>query len=216
MNVLKLVLYCGIFVLLFSTIPEFNERMLILYAYLALMYYDCKDQNIRSLIVILACFEVGFYELDYLLFLVSKDVWMTGPVAGDMLLDILILINFLVLILSIFYRCEIMELYNKLLHREPFQYLPTRADFVQISVIKAIMLVHAGFMLFTAYHVNEMNNSSGFAAELILRDLFNYSEIYIDIGDKLESIRHFSIVIVLSPWSKITKDKNDKLTTMDY
>jgi hypothetical protein len=207
MNIFKLLLYCGIFILLFSNIASENSRMLILYGYLALMYYDCKNENMRSLIVILAFLEVVFYELDYILYLVSKDIWLTGPVAGDILLDVLILIHFRVLYYSICYRSEIMELFNEFFDREPFQYLPTKADFLQMTIIKYIMIVHMGFMVFNAYNVNLLNLSTTLSEyDRIFDELLTNALIYLEVADQLESLRHFAIVIVLSPWSKITKN----------
>jgi hypothetical protein len=108
-----------------------------------------------------------------------------------------------------------MEVYNNYFNREKFNYLPTKADFIQITVIKMIMYVHMIFMLSNAYNVGELNAAIGAEYTRIDNILYDNATLYIDVQDKLELLRYFAIVIVLSPWSKgFNVDKN-KTHTMN-
>lgn len=201
-NFIRFCIYIGVFILLFSDVLGEDPKRLLFYAYLALIYYDCRDKNVRSLVVILAVLEFVFFELDYILYIIGKYYINTGHVVGDITLDILILICFVSLILSIHYRSEIMNLYTRLYQKEPFDYLPTRADLLQIYVIRITLFVLAFFMLKNAFLVNELNHAEPGQVDVILKKLKQHADYYIDVLEKMEFLRHLSIVLLLSPWSQ--------------
>lgn len=216
MNILKFCFYSGVLLLLISDLLSVDTKMLMFCGYLSFIYYDCRDNNIRSLIVIVAVLELVFYEMDYVLYIVGKYYIGTGSVVGDISLNMLILINMLCLIGAIFFRCEIMELFSKSFKLKEFEYYPTRADIVQIYVIRLIALIHIVFMLKNAYLVNELNNASGQVMVLIEKALEEDGHLYVDVIEKLEFLRYFAIVIVLSPWSKKhVKQSSNSYSTLD-
>lgn len=215
MNIIKLVFYSGVFLLLISDILSVDTKMLVFYAYLSFIYYDCRDNNIRSLVVILAVLEFVFYELDYIFYIAGKYYIGTGAIVGDISLNILILLNMVCLVWAIFFRCEIMDVFSKFFRLKEFIYFPTRADIMQIYVIRFIALIHIGFMLKNAYLVNELNNSVSYSVVQITEALRKDGILYVEVIEKLEFLRHFAIVLVLSPWSKknFNKLNNSGLTS---
>lgn len=213
MNIYKLILYCGILILLVSNTLSEDSKMLLFYAYLALIYFECRDNNIRSLIIILVALDFVFFEIDYLVYVYCKYYLDTGVIAGDMILNIFIIINLMSLIISIFYRCEIMNLFNKFFKRQPFDYLPTRADVLQIYIIRIIMVVHITFFLTSAELVYSLNNATPSLAVKINDELQEQGNLYVSVAQQMEFLRHFAIVLVLSPWSKKElKSANDEST----
>lgn len=202
MNIIKFIIYCGIFLLLFSNILSEDTQKLLFYAYLSFIYYDSKDQNIQSLVVILAIVEFIFFELDYFIFIVSKYYFDTGLVAGNIILDILILINMLCLIASIFYRCELMEWFSRVFNLKLLEYLPTKADIVQIYVIRMILFVHIVCVLIHASMVYKLNHADYVTYDRLYTEIKSYGNLYVLLAEKLDLLRYFAIVLVLSPWSK--------------
>ena len=190
----------------FAQMPS-DQKVLLFSLYLALLYIDAKDPNIRSLIVIFAVINAIFYELDWLFYILGKYHWKTGPIAGDAILDIIIMINFTTLLASIYYRSEIMEWAVRVFKLKAFDYLPTRADIIQIYVIRIIAVYHIYYFISAALVMNDLNvlnEQIATTAEIkqLEAQLATMGRTYVRVAGDLELFRHFTLLLLLHTWLK--------------
>ena len=153
----KVLLYIVLLIGILTDFLPYDISMPCIYAYLALVYFDCKDHNIRSLVTLIAIVEFVFFELDYFVYIVSKYYIKTGPIAGDMILNCIILLNMLTLSLVVLYRQELINMYSKFFGKQSFSYFPTRADSIILISTKVCTALYISFFLANAWTTFKFN-----------------------------------------------------------
>lgn len=219
MNFTKIIIYLSLTLIMVSPWDHENLR-LVFFIFLGMIYYDAKDVNIRSLVVVVAMVEFIFYELDYLFYVISKYYWVTGPIAGDIILDIIILLSIVFTMASIYYRCEIIDLISPVWNLERFEYMPTRADLAVLNAMRVIGLYHIVMLIFKIMLILDYNEAieTGRAAEVgsIYEELITFGKVYVDWGFRVELIKYIALLTTLHAWlKKSLKSSRSKFSVMD-
>lgn len=193
-----------------NALPTFIDHQW-LYLYLALIYFDCKDHNIRSLILVVAFVEFIFFELDYAAYVISKYYIQTGPIAGDIILNCIILINMSVLMLSVNFRQELSDFFCQTFNINKIQYRPTKADYLIISSARICFYIYALIFLLNGWVINTyLEATDPLIKSAIKQKLVDDGNLIIDIEATINSLRYLIILLVMLPWSKESEEKNAK------
>jgi hypothetical protein len=205
----KIIIYLTLLFLLLSDHLTPEIKNLVFYVYLAVIYIESKDKNIKGLIFVLTLVEYLFYEINLLISFVTQYHIITGPIVGNIILDIMILIKMVTLIFAIFYRCVIFEFFTRLFKLKSFSYLPTRADILLIKAIKGITLIYITFFLANALGIYELSTSTDIATKnIIYSQLVENGSIFLQLKESICYIKYLIIVWVLNPWPT-QNTKND-------
>ncbi|MGK2231170.1 MAG: hypothetical protein ACI92O_000328 [Colwellia sp.] len=208
----KALLYIFLMFAIISDYFSYNIQVQLFYFYLGLVYFDCKDNNNKSLVLIIAIVEFIFYELDYFVYIISKYYLKTGPIAGDIILNCIILINMITLALAVLYRQEIMRFINKLFGLKPILYIPNKADSLILMSTRVCTYIYITFFLTNAFSVYQlMNETDLYILNITREDLTIQGHMFIKIESTLNSLRYLLIVILIFPWSKEEKSKHKNL-----
>ncbi|MCW8092481.1 hypothetical protein [Alteromonas sp. ASW11-130] len=212
MSFYKVVLYFAlIFVFYFLHIGIEAERIFF-FIFLGLIYFDARDPNIRSLVVVIAMVEFLFYEIDYLLYVLGKYYWDTGSIVGDIILDIVIVMSIMCTMMCVYYRSEIMDTVRSWAGLEHFDYLPTRADIAVINTMRLIGLYHVVMLLINASVVYEYNiaveSAQAIHISYLKERIIDLNRIYVEWGFNIALLKYFALVFSLHAWMK--KDVNTK------
>jgi hypothetical protein len=206
-NVARLCLYLvALFLIAFADITNL-QMSVIFYLYLGSLYIEAKDNNIRSLIFLLVFIQVIFDQADWVFYTIGRYYWETGIVAGDAILNGLILINFLVLIHCIYYRCEIMNWATKRFGLRHFEYRPIKADVIQINVIRIISLYTILYIITTILEIYAMNriplnNAYSTTYNELLEIYKTNGLVFVEMNRKLEVLRHATMILLLHTYLK--------------
>ena len=205
MKFAKILVYTALIIVMTSSTGDEHGK-LVLFVFLGMLYFDARDTNIRSLVVIIAMVEFIFYELDYLFYTLGKYYWLTGPVMGDVILDILILLGIVFSMASVYYRCEIIDLVTPLFGLEKFEYMPTRADLTVLYALRAIGLYHIVMLCIKVSIIYDYNLAIKLglvsASEIAFARLREFGVFYVKWGFKVELIKYVALVLSLHVWLK--------------
>jgi DNA integrity scanning protein DisA with diadenylate cyclase activity len=154
------------------------------------------------LLLITLFIHTFFYELDYFIYVLTKYYIPTGPIVGDLILNIFVLINLVVCLFAIFYRSEVMSFLRRVLKLKPVVYIPTRADYLMIFVLRLSLLAYGVFFLYNAFVAFQYNLA--FAEEKIRLDnkLMDIGHLYLTISERIDLFLYMPIILVLTDWSK--------------
>ena len=150
-----------------------------------------------------------FDQADWIFYVLGRYYWETGIIAGDAILNGLILINFLVLIHCIYFRCEIMNWATKTFGLKEFVYLPIKADIIQINIIRIISLYTIFYISTTIIDILEMNsltNNSSIYNE-VLEVYKSKGLVFVEMNRKLEVFRHATMILLLHGYLKQIDNK---------
>jgi hypothetical protein len=207
----KALLYIFLMFAIVSDYFSYDLQNHFLYLYLGLIYYDCKEHNIRSLVVIIVFVEFIFYELDYFVYVVSKYYLKTGPIAGDMILNCIILLNMVVLSLSVLYRQEIMTKIHHAFDLKGPSYMPNKADSLILISTRLCTYFYITFFLANALTVYQLINTADPSIMTALRlQLIDDGHSFIKIESTLNSLRYLIIIMLVFPWSRQEQDKSNR------
>ena len=207
MNIVRLIAYLVALGLIAFADLSLLQINILLYLYLGSLYIEAKDSNIRSLIFLLLIVQVIFDQLDWITFVICKYYIDVGPLAGNAILNGVIMINFLVLIHCIYFRCEIMNWATKFFGMKEFLYLPIKADIIQMNVIRLISLYTIYYILFSAFDIIEINNipiNKDYDATYndLMASYRANGSVFVEINRKLEVLRHGTLVLLLHSYLK--------------
>ncbi|MBE0362163.1 hypothetical protein PULV_a3970 [Pseudoalteromonas ulvae UL12] len=204
MSLKKLLLYCTlIFVFYFLNLETETER-LVFFIFLGLIYFDAQDENIRSLVLIITFVEFVFYELDYIFYVIGKYYWNTGTIAGNIILDIIILLSIMSSMLSVYYRNELTNAIHRLFGWPKLDYLPTRADLAVINTLRIIGIYHVIMLSINAYIVNQYKIAVESTDSIVIfelkEQLLNFNLLYVDWGFKFTILKYAVLLLSLHSW----------------
>lgn len=206
---IKAFLYFTLLFLLLTDYVSENWSIQVYYLYLGLIYFDCKDHNIRSLVIIIAVVECIFYEIDYFTFIVSKYYLNTGPIAGDLILNCIILINMISLSLCVLYRQEIMFFFSKFLGVEAPTYMPNRGDYLIITSTRFCTFIYIIIFILNGYTVYQYNTAIDPQVILGLEQkLIEEGHTFIKLESGINVLRYLIVLSIVLPWSQQEKQKS--------
>lgn len=136
-------------------VSELHNNISLANLFIAILFssllFISRQSNIIALIAILSGHYYLFYELNYVLYFLTKDYLQTGTIVGNIILNIIGLIGNFTALLCVVYREDIVNYTCELLKVRPLLYEPVRADALQFSLYKYVFLINTLVTVYLAY-----------------------------------------------------------------
>jgi hypothetical protein len=203
LNYAKIAVYCLLFGCIFSGV--LLGTYIIYYILLGVMFVNCKDQNVRSLIALIILFAYLKFEADYFMFVLTAYEFKTGKIWGDIILNIAMMLNYIALSFAIFYRNEIISFFTRLLGLPKIDYVPTMADVIQINLARflvafcVVVTLYMGYIAFKYFDALELGNK--LLSESLYADFRDVSNIFVDYIRYFGTIKLLTLVTTTHKWT---------------
>ena len=207
MSLTKISLYCMLLLVIFVGFLE--QNFIMLYILFMLMIIDCKNSNVRALAVILILHIYLHYETDYIVYIITADFLKTGPVVGDIILNTVIFIKYVVLVLAIFYRENLTRFVCKLTGvAVTDSYLPTKADLLMIRMAKYMAL----YTLITTLYMIYLASGLFFAETALIEEeataeFKDVSRFYADALSNMGKAKLVAMALITHTWATVKSNK---------
>lgn len=193
--------------LFFAMLTHWHEKSFIpYYVVLCMMFFDCKNSNVRSLMLIVIIGGCVFYQVDSLSYYLTAIVFPLGKVVGDIVMNFTIICSYIAIMLLIFHRESVSRFICRKFNFDDINYVPTRADLMQIYMIKIMLiysLIYTGYMIFLALEYFELKRTSD---EKVLIDFAyeKYSKVsnyYVRVLSFIGSLKLVLLFLYTLPWT---------------
>ena len=173
------------------------------------MIIDCKNSNVRALGVILILHIYLHYETDYIGYIITAEVLQTGPVIGDIILNAIIFIKYVLLVLAIFYRENLTQFVCKFTGiAVTDSYIPTKADLLMIRMAKYMglyTLITTLYMAFLAYGVFYAETALIEAEAIVeFKDVSGFYAVALSYMGKAKLV---AMVLITHTWATVESNK---------
>ena len=206
MTVWKVVIYSILLVINIVPTTEILE-LLSVYILIGFIFADCKNQNIRSLMLVMSlAMFVTFQISDGVLYLLEQIVWEKTYIA-DALYNISILMGLWIMRLCVLYRSELNNTIRKALHIKTESYQRVLADTLMLRFLSLYIGVNAILAMITSFYGYKKFN---LAEQGLISESESIEEIYINFASTHWVVMGIGMICIYVIMIMSTSSKNQR------